>query len=65
LPPVSIEYTVRDGDTLSSIAAQKLGKRGRWNEIYELNRDRVKDPDSVAPGTVLKLPSAGSRGGRA
>ncbi|MFH8797046.1 N-acetylmuramoyl-L-alanine amidase [Streptomyces sp. NPDC017941] len=50
----SSTYTVRKGDTLSSIAASKLGDGNRWREIADLNS--LKDPDAIAPGQKLKLP---------
>jgi nucleoid-associated protein YgaU len=52
------QYTVREGDTLSDIARRLLGARGRWQELYDLNRDRVRNPDDVSPGTVLKVPAS-------
>jgi nucleoid-associated protein YgaU len=50
-------YVVVEGDTLSDIAKFELGKRSRWGEIYELNRDRLGDNyDYLVPGTELLLP---------
>ena len=50
-------YVVVEGDTLSDIAKFELGKRSRWGEIYELNRDRLGDNyDYLVPGTELVLP---------
>jgi hypothetical protein len=46
---------VRKGDTLSGIAARKLGDAGRWPEIARLNRDIVPDPDEILPGQVLVI----------
>jgi hypothetical protein len=48
-------YTVRSGDTLSSIAAHQLGDASRWREIATLNN--LRDPDSIKVGQVLRLPS--------
>ncbi|MCA9288650.1 MAG: LysM peptidoglycan-binding domain-containing protein, partial [Phycisphaerales bacterium] len=53
-------YTVASGDTLGDISMSQLGTSRRWREIYELNRDRIDDPDHVPAGTVLVLPSANS-----
>jgi nucleoid-associated protein YgaU len=51
------EYTVKAGDSLSTIARDRLGAVGRWNEIYELNKAAIGDnPDVIKVGTVLKLP---------
>ena len=48
------EYTVVAGDSLSKIG-QKYGVP--WKEIYEANRDQIKDPDLIHPGWKLKIPS--------
>jgi nucleoid-associated protein YgaU len=49
-------YTVRSGDTLSSIAAAKLGDPGRWYELYRANQARISDPDALQVGAVLTMP---------
>jgi polar amino acid transport system substrate-binding protein len=49
-------HKVRDIDTLSRIARQYLGDAQRWPEIWELNRERVADPNVIYPGLVLLLP---------
>ena len=28
-----------------------------WNKIHELNRDKIKDPNKIYPGQVLKMPN--------
>jgi hypothetical protein len=48
-------YTVKEGETLVSIARRELGDGGRWPEIAHLNRD-LRDPRSVHAGTVINLP---------
>lgn len=50
------EHTVRDGETLTEIARKMLGTGNRWQELYQLNKDRLTSPDTVAPGTVLRIP---------
>lgn len=50
-------YTVKKGDTLSSIARRELGAAGRWDEILELNSDLLEDETSLQVGMVLKLPA--------
>ena len=47
------EYEVKSGDSLSKIG-QKYGVK--WQDIYEANRDQVKDPDLIQPGWKLKIP---------
>jgi LysM repeat protein len=50
-------YTVRAGDTLSSIAAV-LAAPGGWPALYAVNRPVIgPDPNSLRPGTVLRIPS--------
>ncbi|WP_441250568.1 transglycosylase family protein [Kitasatospora sp. McL0602] len=48
-------YTVKAGDTLSSIA-QAQGVSGGWHTLYDGNRQTVGgDPDLILPGQVLNL----------
>jgi cystine transport system substrate-binding protein len=49
-------YTVKRGDTLSLIAQRELGETSRWNEIWDLNRDRVADENLIYPRLVLVMP---------
>lgn len=49
-------YTVIKGDTLWKIAKKYLNDGGRWREIYNLNKSIMKNPDTIHPGQVLKLP---------
>lgn len=56
-------YTVKAGDTLSSIA-RDLGVIGGWQALYDANRDTIgEDPDRLLPGTVLNVPKAALRSG--
>lgn len=48
------EYTVVKGDSLSKIG-EKYGVP--WKEIYEANKDQIKNPDLIQPGWKLKIPS--------
>lgn len=47
-------YTVKSGDTLASIAADKLGNYRRWPEIAKLNS--IRDPSSIKVGDDLRMP---------
>jgi nucleoid-associated protein YgaU len=49
------EYTVVKGDSLSKIG-KKYGVK--WKEIYEANKDQIKDPDHIEPGWKLKIPQS-------
>ncbi|MFC3587066.1 transglycosylase family protein [Streptantibioticus rubrisoli] len=51
-------YTVREGDTLSGVAAQ-TAVPGGWQRLYEANRNVIgADPDVIYPGQRLTLPPA-------
>ncbi|MCC0097101.1 MULTISPECIES: LysM peptidoglycan-binding domain-containing protein [Streptomyces] len=51
-------YTVRSGDSLSSIARLELGNEARWRELYAMNRGVVgSNPELLHPGQVLTLPN--------
>ena len=52
--PSQSEYEVKKGDNLT-----KIGKQYgvTWQDIYEANRDQIKDPDMIQPGWKLKIPS--------
>lgn len=47
-------YVVKQGDTLSEIAAKKLGDHRRWREIARLNK--IRDPRRLRVGQRLRLP---------
>ncbi|MBN1436886.1 MAG: LysM peptidoglycan-binding domain-containing protein [Sedimentisphaerales bacterium] len=49
-------YTVREGDSLWSIAAQHLGNGERYHEIASLNSDVLSNENSLRTGLVLRLP---------
>ncbi|RZU29185.1 LysM domain-containing protein [Streptomyces sp. BK022] len=49
-------YTVRDGDTLGSIA-DSLGVDGGWEALYAANKQAIgADPNHVDPGRTLRVP---------
>jgi len=49
-------YTVVEGDNLFRIAQKTLNDGGRWREIYELNKDKIKTPNMIYPEQVIVLP---------
>ena len=53
-----ILYTVKRGDTLSSIAQSELGSWKRWPEIAKVNHEVIGNSNShwIYPGQVLTLP---------
>lgn len=56
--PSAGTYTVRPGDWLAKIARRF---HTDWQVIYNLNRDRIKDPDLIYPGQVLRMPEGATR----
>jgi len=51
-------YTVVAGDSLSKIAKKLYGDANKWRQIYEANRDLIKNPDLIKPGQTFKIPEA-------
>jgi nucleoid-associated protein YgaU len=49
-------YTVKPGDSLSKIAKQHYGNAMKYPQIFEANREVVKDPDLIYPGQKLRIP---------
>ncbi|HEY0536180.1 MAG TPA: LysM peptidoglycan-binding domain-containing protein [Actinoplanes sp.] len=55
-PPSVEKYVVKNGDTLSSIAA-RLRIGGGWQALYNLNKAVIgPNPDKIVAGQVLRLP---------
>jgi nucleoid-associated protein YgaU len=54
-------YTVKAGDTLSKIAKDRLGDANAYMDIFNANRDMLKDPDKISPGQVLTIPQAAGK----
>lgn len=55
--PAAKTYTVQKGDCLTLIAKRQLGNGTRWREIYDLNRDKISNPNMIQIGWVLTLPA--------
>jgi LysM repeat protein len=49
-------YTVKPGDTLSSIAQRFYGSPAHWQWLYQANRSVTKNPNVIYPGEVLNVP---------
>jgi LysM repeat protein len=54
--PVTRTYTVRSGDTLSSIAQRFYNNPGRWRWIYDANRSKISNPNHIYVGERLTIP---------
>jgi len=50
-------HIVRDGETLSKISYDYYGSAGKWQRIFEANRQTIKDANVVRPGTKLIIPN--------
>lgn len=55
--PLLEDYPIVIGDTLSKLAKARLGDAKRWPELFELNRDRIADPDYLPIGLAIRLPA--------
>ncbi len=49
-------HIVAKGETLGSISSKYYGSSGKWKKIYDNNRDIIKDPNVLKPGTKLMIP---------
>jgi LysM repeat protein len=48
-------YTVKAGDTLSSIAKHEYGSTADWPALWWVNRDKVSNPQVITVGQKLKI----------
>ncbi len=49
-------YTVRSGDTLSTIAERYYHNSSDWTWIYDANRSKISNPNSIYVGERLTIP---------
>jgi len=52
----TLRVVIREGDTLSSLARQYYGTPSAYQMIIDANRDTIRNPDRILPGTLLILP---------
>jgi nucleoid-associated protein YgaU len=50
-------YTVAAGDSLSKIAKQFYGNANDYMKIFEANKDKLTDPNTIKVGQQLVIPS--------
>ena len=49
-------HLVQKGETLSSIAAKRLGNPNRFRELFEANQDQLNDVNDLKSGMTLRIP---------
>ena len=49
-------YTIKKGDTLANISKKFYGSSQYTKQIINANKGKVKDPNKLKAGTVLKIP---------
>ncbi len=61
--PNEILHEIQNSDTLEKLAQHYLGDSARALEIFDLNRDRLKNPEILPIGAELRIPATGRRTG--
>lgn len=54
--PQTKTYTVKKGDTLWGIAKKYYGNGAKYTQIYNANKDKIKNPNLIYPGQVFTIP---------
>ncbi len=50
-------YEIQKGDSLWKIAEIYYKDGSRYKEIFEANREVIKDPDKIYPGQMIRIPN--------
>lgn len=56
VPAAPVTVTVQPGFTLWGIAQDSFGSGLLYVQLFEVNRDQIRDPDLIYPGQVFTLP---------
>ncbi len=56
--PKLVTVTVQPGFTLWGIAQERYGDGVLYVQVFEANRDRIRDPDLIYPGQVFAVPES-------
>jgi LysM repeat protein len=55
--PALVTVTVQPGFTLWGIAQQRYGDGVMYVQVFEANRDKIRNPDLIYPGQVFSVPA--------
>jgi len=50
------EYIIKKSDSLWKIAEKEMGSGHRWKYLYELNKNRIKNPKKLKAGQKILIP---------
>ena len=56
LPETVQYYEIKSGDTLWAVAKQFYGDGNKYPQIFEANREVIKDPDKIFVGQKIRIP---------
>ncbi|HEY1492426.1 MAG TPA: LysM peptidoglycan-binding domain-containing protein [Steroidobacteraceae bacterium] len=54
--PYTQTHVVAAGETLGKIAQKYYGDASLYQQIFDANRDVLKDPNKIFPGQKLRIP---------
>ena len=49
-------YEIQKGDSLWKIAKAFYGDGNKYHQIFEANKEVIKDPDLIFPGQMIRIP---------
>ena len=57
-PATPVSITVQPGFTLWGIASEQFGDGVLYVQVFEANKDKIRDPNLIYPGQVFVIPTA-------
>lgn len=56
-PAANVDYyEIQKGDSLWKIAEKAYGNGSKYTDIFEANKEVIKDPDLIYPGQKIRIP---------